>query len=105
MKIHFLCKELKNNFQRKIDISTQDLHCVSRSTVRSYQACLGVAVAGSVCNKLLMTVAVLRDMIVRPLCIFTHIIYFLHNIVLLNINSLIVKSSFTIHIAYLDNFI
>jgi len=60
MKIHFLSKEQKNNFQSKINTSTQDLHCVSRSTVRSVQACLDVAIARFVCIKLLMTVAVLR---------------------------------------------
>lgn len=60
MKMHSLCKEMKNNFQSKINISTQDLHCMSRSTARSFQACLEVAIARFVCNKLLMKVAVLR---------------------------------------------
>jgi hypothetical protein len=64
-------KELKDNFQRKTNISRQELQCVSRGTVRRYQACLEVADAGFVCNKLLMTAAVLRNMIVTPLCIFT----------------------------------
>jgi hypothetical protein len=68
-------QELKNYFQRKTNTSTEHLHCVSRSTVRRYQACLEVADAGFVCDKLLMTAAVLRNMIVRPLCVFTHIVF------------------------------